>query len=221
MTGMATGHLYVWEGRSVYRALYGYEGTVNSMHSVNPLATSDTMSKAFDGAPEMEIAPTVTMLNPGCVTGGKDGHVKLWSRDMTPLGDFDVSEAQPVSFKPSVRSVFWDINQNKVLVGTRGSEIYELSCHGGNTMLLHEAHCDNELFALATHPTDPDRFVTGGDDKTVRVWSISKQCVVGKSLMDSSVKPVCWSPDGINVAVGLGECGKRGQRKEGEVSLLY
>lgn len=218
VTGTHTGHLYIWEGRTVVRAIQGHTGCINAIFSVNPTKESNTTAIALETAPKVEIAPAINRLNSGCVTGGQDGHVKLWSRDMTPLADFDIADAKPLSFMPSVRSVCWDINQNRVLVGTRASEIYELSCHGGNTMLLHESHCDDELFAVAPHPIDPNVFATGGDDKTVRVWSISKRCVVGKNLMDTGVKALCWSPDGTMLAVGLGEAGKRGQRKAGAVS---
>ena len=65
----------------------------------------------------------------GIVSGGKDGHVKVWTTTLECKADFDVSVLGGIN--PSVRSVHIDIDNNKILVGTRGSEIYEISGSDG------------------------------------------------------------------------------------------
>lgn len=215
VTGTATGHLYVWEGRGVTRILQGHAGTVNSIYATQPRGDVGSTSTTTP-------TTTISLQTAGCVTGGRDGHVKLWARDMTPLADFDMgSVATPTSFNPVVRSVCWDATHHRILVGTRAAEIYELSTVGGRTLLLHEGHCDDQLFGLVTHPTNPDLYATGGDDKTIRIWSVSKRAVVAKTLMDTPVKALAWSPDGSVLAAGLGgSVGGNASRKDGAFAIL-
>lgn len=219
VTGTVTGHLYLWDSRSVYRVIPGHTGTVNAIYSTSP--NGALTPKISTPRPNTDTSLT-PYYDSGCVTGGLDGHVKLWSKEITPLADFDISDAKPSSFNPTIRSVCWDLNLNRILVGTRASEIYELSCHGGNSLLLQEGHCEDELFALAPHPTNTDLFVSGGDDKTIRVWSISKRDLVGKLLLDTAVKSVCWSPDGAFIAAGLGgsTSSSSSQRKDGAFAIV-
>jgi WD40 repeat protein len=86
---------------------------------------------------------------------------------------------------------------------------------------VHEAHYTGQLWGMAVHPTDPDLFVTTGDDKTIRVWSISGRRLLRKALIDCTARSVAFSPDGSTILVGMGglEDGKR-QRKDGSFLLL-
>ena len=57
---------------------------------------------------------------------------------------------------------------DKVLVGTKGSEVYEISVQDqSNPLLLVGGHAEGELWALATHPGQ-QVFATASDDKTIR-----------------------------------------------------
>ena len=65
-----------------------------------------------------------------------------------------------------VRSVCWA--GKRVLVGTKDSEVYEISVEDRtHPLLIVGGHSEGELWALATHPTN-QVFATGSDDKTVR-----------------------------------------------------
>ena len=50
---------------------------------------------------------------------------------------------------------------------------------------------------------DSDVFVTGGDDRTVRVWRISTLSVLHCRQLPSMCRAVCWSPDGAWLAAGM------------------
>ncbi len=82
------------------------------------------------------------------VSGGRDGHVKIWtcSPSLRPVGDFDlrsIVEARaislgllptrdgPPSVVVSVRSVSISRDGERLLVCTRGSEVYELESKSG------------------------------------------------------------------------------------------
>ncbi len=57
---------------------------------------------------------------------------------------------------PSVRAVCWDTTANKLVLGTSGSEIYELSSLTGvdaNGGPLLQGHFQGQLWAIGCHPT--------------------------------------------------------------------
>jgi microtubule-associated protein-like 6 len=145
VTGTVSGHLYVFKGRKVEKVVLAHTSSVNSLYSTAK----------------------------GLVSGGKDGYVKLWDNSLNKLQEYNLAEATPKPYRACVRSVVWDMASNKILVGTKGSEIYEISKGSKRTVLLNQGHCSGELWGLAMHPTDSDLLATSGDDKTVRVWSIS------------------------------------------------
>jgi len=78
------------------------------------------------------------------------------------------------SFDPEIRSICIDIPLNKILVGTKSSEIYiadyEEKANNLTWDLIVAGHYADELWGLAVNPEDPTIFATAGDDKTVRVW---------------------------------------------------
>ncbi|KAJ0409216.1 hypothetical protein P43SY_006713 [Pythium insidiosum] len=177
ITGCLSGHLYVWESGVVSKAIPGHDGAVYALH-----ATSQ-----------------------GCVSGGRDGHVKVWSKAMAPLADFNVHDAKPVSQNATVRSVFWDVAEDRVLIGTKGGEVLELSRLTSELSLVTESHFGHdELIALATHPQRPELVATAGDDQTVRVWDLERRQVVVKLTLDGALRSVAYSPDGKWLAVGFG-----------------
>ena len=64
---------------------------------------------------------------------------------------------------------------NKILVGTKSSEIYLADYEEGAKSLEWDLTNGwtlraDELWGLAVNPEDPNVFATAGDDKTVRVW---------------------------------------------------
>ena len=66
------------------------------------------------------------------------------------------STADLGSYRPAVSSLCWDVARDTLLIGTRGSEIYEISAsdgsdqHGGP---LIQGHCEFELWGLDVHPS--------------------------------------------------------------------
>merc|ERR1711871_757859 len=176
VVGTASGHLYAFKHNKVAKICLAHQSSVNSLSSTTK----------------------------GLVSGGKDGYVKLWDNGLNKIQEYSMADATPKPFRTCVRSVVWDVPMNKILVGTKGSEIYEISKDSKRTLLLNEGHCADELWGLSTHPANDDLFVTAGDDKTVRVWSISKRRMLKKAVLDTMARAVDWSPDGNTVAVGLG-----------------
>jgi WD40 repeat protein len=113
------------------------------------------------------------------VTGCKDGTIKMWGKggDIALVSQFDLNTASPKPYNSSVRSVCFmlDKHRSTVLVGTKSCDVYEVNRLTGRMAQLSTAHCSDELWGLAPHPSNPDLFLTAGDDKTVRLWSVSRK----------------------------------------------
>lgn len=65
--------------------------------------------------------------------------------------------------------------RSTILVGTKGSEVYEITRASGRMSQLAAGHTQHELWGLAAHPKNPHMFVTAGDDKTVRLWDAQRK----------------------------------------------
>ncbi|KAE9331755.1 Echinoderm microtubule-associated protein-like 6 [Phytophthora fragariae] len=197
VTGCASGHLYAWEACAVSRVVPAHTGSVYAIHAT----------------------PS------GCATGGRDGHVKLWAlTTLTPLADFDVSGLKPAPQDAAVRSLCWDVAEGRLLLGTKGAELIELSRLTGDSILVSESHYDRtvQLQGLAAHPLRPELVVTAGGDHTVRLWHLDKRCVIAKTAMDGALQSVAYSPDGKWLAVGFGGSAEssRNSHKDGAFAVL-
>jgi len=190
VTGTAIGHLYKWKGRIVEDAVTAHAKSVNDMF---------------------------TCANGQLVTGSKDGTVKIWSDSLESLHEFDITDAADACLRSSIRSVCCDANMTRVLVGTKGSEIYEIQIDKGSAadaFRIGSGHFKDELWGLASHPTDEDLYATCGDDATVRVWSVSQKRVVRQGSIDCGGRAIAWKPDGTQLAIGMGYSVGRGKHKE-------
>lgn len=197
ITGTATGHLYVWTDRTVTRAISAHERTVNSLHS-----TGDFM-----------------------VSGSKDGTVKVWGKgsDIALLSQFDLATARPLPMNSSIRSVRLSVDKlrSTILIGTKSSDIYELRRLTGACVQVSSAHAVDEVWGLAPHPTNADVYISCGDDKTIRLWSVSKKRQLAAVVHENTMRAVSWSPDGTMVAVGYGgRAGPGRSRRDGAFALL-
>jgi microtubule-associated protein-like 6 len=176
------------------------------------------------------------------VSGGKDGHIRVWNQALQSISSFDVSSFSVVD--ASVASIDicpFNIESNdesgnrsrSILVGTYGGEIMEISTEGApssrnsTTKTNHEldleksqvnilmySHNRGELWGLATHPTNADIVATVGDDGTVRIWDIRTNIMLKCFNLGHSARSVVWHPSGTVLAVGLYETVKAGYSKK-------
>jgi microtubule-associated protein-like 6 len=61
--------------------------------------------------------------NYGILSGGKDRRVRLWTMRLEPGATFDCSS---LGYLPSIRSVCMSIDGTSIVIGTKGSNIYEV-----------------------------------------------------------------------------------------------
>jgi hypothetical protein len=94
-----------------------------------------------------------------------------------------------VYFPPLFFNLLLCVPQNKLLVGTMGSEMYEISQQTGSFILLNQGHCANETWGLTVNPVNSDLYVTCGDDMTVRMWTVSQRKCLRKCALVARPPP--------------------------------
>ena len=119
------------------------------------------------------------------VTGGRDGIINILNKELTVIMKVDFTEQ--VSINPGIRSATLDGEGKNLLVGTLGSEIFELSIDA-TKKIVHKSVCHiqghysaskrwtNEVWGLAVH-TDNTTYVSCSDDATLRVWDLENRCI--------------------------------------------
>ena len=185
VTGQADGSVYLWKDRNCKAVRRGVHAeAVNTLAAITP----------GDGVPG------------ALVSGGKDGLVVLWDESLAPVWQASLHHLpeEHRSLLPVVRSV--SAAGGKVLVGTLGAEIIELSVAVGEDSYeatrLAEGHYAGEVWGLAAHPT-MDYVATAGDDATVRVWDTVGKRQVHCRQLEGKARAVAYSPAATNVHVAV------------------
>ena len=145
------------------------------------------------------------------VTAGDDGKVKRFAVDEGRLQDdviaeLDLKDAERYNcLNPRLRSVCLKSDLKTMLVAARSGDVYEIAEGGDMTSddPLVQGHFDREVWALAVHPKERE-FCTGGEDKTLRVWSYDQHRQLCMVKVDCMIRSACYSPDLNHIAIGLG-----------------
>ena len=114
VSGAASGHLYVWEGRNCIRAVKAHSGAITALHVIG---------KIDDGTGEVSASGPSTggLEKPGGLcTGSTDGKIQLWSAELEVGACFDLASLGGVS--KTVQSVNWDFANHKILIGSWSAE---------------------------------------------------------------------------------------------------
>ncbi|KAJ8604819.1 hypothetical protein CTAYLR_001017 [Chrysophaeum taylorii] len=196
VVGTANGGVYRLDDdaqRTLASGAKHHKGPVATLWSCAPRSTDD----------EADLISGVAL-----ISGGVDGKIKLYSAELDVKVEIDLARPDKYCLvKASVSSACFNADRRKLLVGTGGAEILEISTadetdiNGGP---LVTGHCAGKLGALAAHPVLPE-IATAGDDMTLRTWSIGgarKQLRMLK--LDDVSRAIAYSPNGHLIAVGLG-----------------
>jgi len=139
----------------------------------------------------------------GVLSAGRDHRVRLWTTKLEPGATFDMSS---FGFNPSIRSACLSADGACILVGTKGSNIFEVSSIDGSDVRggpVVSGHSWGKLNCLATHPSKHE-FLTVGDDKRLRVWDMATKSQLKIATFDADILCVAYSPVGDQITVGLG-----------------
>jgi WD40 repeat protein len=152
------------------------------------------------------------------IIAGTKGLIKILDPEFAPTAEFDIyksiSDLSPLGKERGIKSVFVDKLSRKILFGTAGGEISELDINTGASMLFESTvplitfHCKDQTFAVAVHPIRQE-CITGGDDKTLRLWDLEKKSLITMIQLQDIIRTVAFSPNGQIVVAGLGGATKR------------
>eukprot|EP00055_Hartaetosiga_balthica_P012061 m.57177 g.57177 ORF g.57177 m.57177 type:complete len:1939 (+) comp7823_c0_seq2:90-5906(+) len=118
---------------------------------------------------------TIHSIEHGLATGGKDGMMRLWEKDMSLIVEVDL--ATTTKQKDScVRSVYWAGDQ--VLVGTRDSQLYIVrGGDQGHPVCITQGHQPGELWGLCVSQSG-NTFYTASDDGFVGYWEFGRSTCI-------------------------------------------
>lgn len=175
---MFKGDIWSWGGNSVSKVFKAHEGSVNALHS--------KLDRKL------------------LVSGGNDNLVKLWNSQYTNIATFDLAAVPNIkSLNLRVRSVYVD-SQERLLVGTRGSEIVVFSSvntSNSESKVVMRGHFDNELWGMCTDRKQ-NCFYTVGEDNLLAKWDIANRRQLLSDRINAPAKTIDISEDGSLLAVG-------------------
>jgi microtubule-associated protein-like 6 len=187
VTGMYDGSLILWKNREAKKR-------VGNAHTkaVTAMCAFSSGDKRGGGVGGDDAGPMI-------LTGAADGLIIQWNDQLKRLKQVDLNVIPlPISINMCALSMM----QGKVVVGTRGAEIFEVDWLSGEHLKIVDGHFNTrgELWGLAVRPTKPE-FATAADDKTLRVWNARAQQPVGEPVdIGGKVRALAYSPDGFQLA---------------------
>ena len=201
-SGSETGMLHVWEGRNLISSIKAHTGTIFACHVI------DHKDEEKEN---------------GLVTACSEGKVLVWNSKLELGATFNASSMGPI--KNCISSVCCDVLTNKILVGFKTCEVFEMDAtdgrnvHNGGSIIA--AHFQPRTNGLSAHPLQSKLFCTVGADKTVRIFDAEQKRQLRVALLDTMGNCCTYSRDGTIIVVGLGSGipGKE-ERKEGAFIAL-
>ena len=166
------------------RALYGklgqipilditkFNGKIYSTTSKGKLAiwSGRNYSKSISLNSEKKAAWCIHSNSTHLITGDDLGNIIFWNSSLKQ--DYHIKMS---SFTDSaavgIRSFCWNEETQRLLVGTRGAEIFEIDPENtADTKCFMHGHYNGEVWGCAVHPTE-QLFASCGGDKTIRIWN--------------------------------------------------
>ena len=150
---------------------------------------------------------TITSLDEGFISGGKDGIINLWSNFCDEkLKEYAVakdnisedSTGTLLDDNPPIRTII--IDHGKLLAGSKNGEILEID-RDGPIKVLAQGHGPGELWGLTCSPV-ANRAATYSDDGTVRIWDLDTYGMIAAKNIGSAGRAIVYPPDGSVLAIG-------------------
>lgn len=170
LTGNALGELYLWDEHRI-------------------LSEKQIHTKPID---------CITIAQQIILTGGRDAKVNILDKHFSVLMSIDMNDKVYDSIAPSVRALSLDRMGKNLLVGTLGSEIYELNIDP-SSKTVHKVSAvvkghsspqkgaNTEMRGLAIFPCG-NKCATVSEDGTLRVWNLATRRQEKMVLLADNVK---------------------------------
>lgn len=178
-TGSSTGKIGVWHNCAMQANVQAHESVINCLH--------------FDQATDR--------LYSGC----KAGFVKVWRIEGMSIVEVDTiikPDTKSLDFRKAIKSI--DVSSDgAVLIGRRDATI--MTIRGDKREVIMSSHNQGSINAVAVHPIK-SVFVTGGGDRTVRMWDVIEKKMAVKKYFKREVTALDWSSDGQLIIAALANC---------------
>lgn len=127
-------------------------------------------------------------------SGGDDGSIISWKIQGGHLNKQAeiINMASLSSLEPGVLSLDLNKQEDRMLVCTKGSEIFEVNLKKPTEEhCLMKSHFAGELWACCFSP-DSKQFVSAGDDKTLRVYDVESKKQLYCAKLADKIRGVDW-----------------------------
>jgi len=183
-TGGISGKIYTWQGSTV-----------------------SSVTEHYQDSPVRILFENKNNLYSGC----DGGIIKMWNYN----GKLQAQGSEIFNAKDQLKSLDRTIgcgirsidikSDGGLLVATRGSTIFEVEvAEQSQSNIVMEGHSNGELWGLASFPKS-SKFVTIGDDRTLRVWDANSLEQTVYAELPCGGRAVDWSSDGQKIAVALSD----------------
>lgn len=139
------------------------------------------------------------------LSGGKDGLIKTWDSTLKEVG-------QAINLTKDLNgsgNIILSMHQiaDQILIATKGSDIFQVTLPLNPTQQhtmtrIAWGHFAGELWGLALHPTE-EEFCTVGEDKTIRIWSLTTHEQINVSPLPAASRAVAYSYSGKILCIGM------------------
>ena len=178
-TGTMRGTIILWNGQEPGKTIEAHNGSVLALCS----------------CPE------------GCVSSGSDGMAIMWCENWQKIASFEVSNSSACPYQNAISSVdvFESLiggSTSKVLLGTRSSNMYEISCTTRVISRVSYHHEFGDAKDVSMSPNNDASFATVGMDKCIKIWNLEDQTIDSQAVVSElPLQCVDWSNTG-SILVG-------------------
>jgi WD40 repeat protein len=132
-------------------------------------------------------------------------HVKLYDAKMRCIIAIDTKETLGVS--DTISSLSWHAESRKIVIGTEGNEVWEISSEDGSSLRTEDALINSHAaspMAISPNPNGTT-YATVGDDGFLKIWDAFNHDEHSSFDLAMPARACAFSPEGNLLAVGFGK----------------
>ena len=200
ITGMSDGGLLLWKDKSNSKFVVdAHKGPITALCVVadnNSAAKGNNLVAGASGNNSSSLF----------ISGGNDGFIHIWDgNQLIKTWTCNLNTSTPSSILAQISAL--SSIENKVVIGTKGGEIFEVDRVSNDLLQLVQGHCGNSTELWGLSPVfdanrNNNRFVTVCEDQYVRIWDGNSRRCLDKTKVQSKARAITTTFTGTQIAVG-------------------